>query len=240
MDDKIQILKQWLEESNYTVIFTGAGMSTESGLPDFRSASSGLWKDQDPMRLVSTEAMQNNRYEFIEFYQNRIEKIDKYKPNIGHEVLAQWEREGKLNAIITQNVDGFHQEAGSKNVAELHGSLRTCHCLECRDIFPIARFMEQNLSCECGGFIRPSIVLFGERLPEAALIQAARETKKAELFIVLGSSLNVSPANFFPQEAKENEAKLVIINMEPTGMDDVADLMIYHRKIGEVLQELIQ
>ncbi|MDR6999275.1 NAD-dependent protein deacylase [Neobacillus niacini] len=240
MEDQIHTLKQWIENSKYTVIFTGAGMSTESGLPDFRSASTGIWKDQNPMKLASTDAMKNNRYGFIEFYQNRVEEVEKYKPHFGHEVLAQWEQEGKLKAIITQNIDGFHQEAGSKNVVELHGTLRKCHCSECKETFPILRFMEEKLSCECGGFIRPSVVLFGERLMEVSLIHAVRETKQAELFIVLGSSLNVSPANFFPIEAKENEAKLVIINMEPTEMDDLADLVIPQRKIGEVLQELSQ
>ncbi|MED3561962.1 NAD-dependent protein deacylase [Bacillus xiapuensis] len=238
MEDQIQSLKQMMEKSNYTVIFTGAGMSTESGLPDFRSASAGIWNDQNPMILASTEAMKDNRYGFIEFYQHRIEIAEKYKPNIGHEILAKWEQEGKLKAIITQNVDGFHQAAGCQNVIELHGTLRTCHCSECETIFPIVRFLEERLGCECGGFIRPSVVLFGEKLPKKALVQAVNETKKAELYIVLGSSLSISPANFFPIEAKENGAKLVIINMEPTEMDDLADLVIHQRKIGELLREL--
>jgi NAD-dependent deacetylase len=240
MSKNIQTLKQWLEESTYTVVFTGAGMSTESGLPDFRSSLTGLWNNQNPMKLASVEAMEKNRYGFIEFYQHRIENLKRYVPNVGHEILAKWEREGKLQAIISQNVDGYHQAAGSKSVSELHGTLRTCHCSDCHRVFPIQRFMKEDLACECGGFIRPSIVLFGERLPEDALIKAAMETKKADLFIVLGSSLSVSPANFFPVEAKEHRARVVIINMEPTEMDDIANMVIHERKIGEILTELDQ
>jgi len=238
LGNEILTLKKWLEESKYTVVFTGAGISTESGLPDFRSSSAGLWKDQNLMKLASIDAINHNRYGFIEFYQHRVENVQKYKPNIGHEILVKWEREGKLKSIITQNVDGYHQEAGSQVVAELHGTLRTCHCSECGMVFDITRFMEKDFSCECGGFIRPSIVLFGEMLPEEALVQAARETKEAELFIVLGSSLSVSPANFFLVEASEHGAKIVIINEEETEMEDIAHLVIHNRKISEVLKDL--
>jgi NAD-dependent deacetylase len=238
MDKDIQTLKQWLEESKYTVVLTGAGTSTESGLPDFRSADTGLWKGRNPMKLASIEEMENNRHEFLDFYQYRVEELLKYSPNSGHEILAKWEKEGKLNAIITQNVDGYHQLADSKNVSEIHGTLRICHCSECQTVYPISRFMETKLICDCGNFIRPSVVLFGEMLPEKALLQSQQEAQKAELFIVLGSSLTVSPANFFPIDAKENGAKLVIINMERTEFDHLADLVINNRKIGEVLKGL--
>jgi NAD-dependent deacetylase len=226
MKNSIDTMKQWLAESSYTVCFTGAGMSTESGLPDFRSASTGLWKNQNPMKLASTEAMKHNPSEFIEFYRQRIENHQKHTSHIGHEILAKWEKEGELQAIITQNVDGFHHLAGSQNVSELHGTLRTCHCSQCETVYPIARFLDEDLLCECGGFIRPSVVLFGEMLPEKALFQSQQESLKAELFIVLGSSLTVSPANFFPLDAKENGARLVIINRERTEYDHLADLVI--------------
>jgi NAD-dependent deacetylase len=234
----IQTLKKWLAESKYTVVLTGAGTSTESGLPDFRSAATGLWENKNPMKLASVEAMENNRAVFVDFYQYRVEELLKYSPNRGHEILAKWEHEGKIKSIITQNVDGYHQAAGSVNVSEIHGTLRTCHCSDCNAIFPIARFIKGNLVCECGNFIRPSVVLFGEMLPEKALLQSQQEAAKAELFIVLGSSLRVSPANYFPLDAKENGAKLVIINMERTEFDHLADLVINNRFIGEVLQEL--
>lgn len=238
MSNDLQTLKQWLTESKYTVVLSGAGISTESGLPDFRSARAGLWKYRDQMKLASTDAMKKNRDEFVEFYQYRVEELLKYAPNIGHQILAKWESEGKLQSIITQNVDGFHQLAGSQSLAELHGTLRSCHCSGCRKSYPIASFLENDLTCDCGNFIRPSVVLFGESLPEKSVLQATLETRKAELFIVLGSSLSVSPANYFPMDAKENGAKLVIINMEQTEMDDLADMVINKRKIGEVLQEL--
>ncbi|MHC0036314.1 NAD-dependent protein deacylase [Pseudoneobacillus sp. C159] len=238
MENSIQTLKKWLAESQYTVIFTGAGMSTESGIPDFRSATTGIWKHKDPMKLASTNAMKNHREDFIEFYRHRIDNLGNLEPNTGHHILAKWEQEGKIKAIITQNVDGFHQKAGSENVSELHGTLRSCHCDECGEVYSISRFMEEDLTCACGGFIRPGVVLFGESLPANSFHEAGVETNRADLFIVLGSSLSVAPANYFPVDAKRNGAKLVIINMEPTDLDSLADIVINDRKIGGVLQEL--
>lgn len=232
------LLSTLMKESNYTVVFTGAGMSTESGLPDFRSSKTGLWKQVDPTKLASIDALENNRESFIQFYHKRIQAIHNYKPHRGHEILGKWERAGLIQAIITQNVDGFHQQAGSRNVTELHGTLRTVHCHACGKTFPNQEFINGKFHCDCGGFLRPSVVLFGETLPYDAIQKAEEETEKAELFIVLGSSLTVSPANFFPVEAKQNGAKLVIINLEPTDYDDLADLVIHNRKIGEVLQEI--
>ncbi|PWA07705.1 NAD-dependent protein deacylase [Pueribacillus theae] len=232
------MLAQWLRESTHTVVFTGAGMSTESGLPDFRSARTGLWNKVDPTRLASIDALERNREEFLTFYQKRLQSVQDYKPHAGHELLAKWEKMGLVQAIITQNVDGFHHQAGSENVIELHGTLRTVHCHKCGRSYPSRVFAEGNHTCECSGFLRPSVVLFGEMLPYGAVEQAEVETGKADLFIVLGSSLTVSPANFFPVEAKENGAKLVIVNMEETDYDDMADLVIHDRKIGEVLQEV--
>lgn len=231
------MLAALLKESKYTVVFTGAGMSTESGLPDFRSAK-GLWKQVDPTKLASIDALENNRDEFIQFYHKRMQAIHKYKPHRGHEILGKWEQEGYIQAIITQNVDGFHQRAGSKNVTELHGSLRTVHCHTCGKKYPSSEFIAGRFNCDCGGFLRPSVVLFGEMLPFDAVQKADEETAKAELFIVLGSSLTVYPANSFPVDAKKNGAKLVIVNMEPTEYDDLADFVIHDRKIGEVLQEI--
>lgn len=237
-NQKIVELKQCIKDSSYTVIFTGAGMSTEAGLPDFRSASSGMWNTFNPAELATIGAMKNNREQFIQFYRNRVRGLEACQPHEGHDLLAKWEAEGKVKAIITQNVDGFHHTAGSKKVEELHGTLRTCHCHVCGKVYPIKRFMEEDLTCYCGGFIRPSVVLFGEALPEDALEHAATEAKKNDLFIVLGSSLSVSPANYFPIEAKRNGAKLVIINMEKTDLDGTADLVINNEKIGKILREL--
>lgn len=232
------MLKKLLENSKYTVVFTGAGMSTESGLPDFRSAAKGLWKMKDPVKYASTDALYNNRDEFAKFYRMRIENLLKYKPHKGHFILADLEDKGIVKSIITQNVDGYHKKAGSKNVMELHGKIYELYCLSCGAIYPCERYLEEDgTKCSCGGFIRPSVVLFGEGLPEEAMDKAYGETMKADLFIVLGSSLSVSPANQYPLIAKRNGAKLAIINMEPTIMDNYFDIVINNQSIGEYLEQ---
>jgi NAD-dependent deacetylase len=232
------MLERWLKESSYTVVFTGAGMSTESGLPDFRSTKSGLWRTKNPQQLASTYGMQHNRDEFIAFYQYRIRTLLECQPHIGHTILANWQTRGLIHQIITQNVDGFHQRAGSTNVIELHGTLRTVHCSRCKQTYDAKRYVDEQLKCTCGGFLRPSVVLFGEPLPHDAFEQAWTAAERADLWIVLGSSLQVSPANELPVAAKRGGAKLVIVNMEPTPLDDWADLLIHDRKIGEMLQEI--
>lgn len=235
---KVDQFKQLLKDSHYPVILSGAGMSTESGLPDFRSATKGMWKGVDPLSLASVDALVNSRENFIKFYTKRIQDIKGVHPNRGHKVLAKLENIGKVKCIITQNVDGFHHTAGSMNVAELHGSLRHCHCHACKREYSNDQFLAGVYQCSCGGSIRPSVVLFGEYLPEEAMDVAQMESEKADLFIVLGSSLSVSPANLFPQVAKENGAKLVIINIERTELDFLADLVIHDLKIGELFQEI--
>ena len=194
-------------------------MATESGVPDFRSAENGIWKNQDPFKLASTGAITEHPDKFIEFYTNRIKDLQQIHPNQGHEILALWEDQGIIQSIITQNVDGLHEAAGSSRVFELHGSLAKSHCQKCRHPYNKEAFLTGNGRCTCGGMIRPSVVLFGEVLPEEAFAAAIRETEKADLFLVLGSSLSVSPANHFPVLAKENGAKLAIVNKEPTELD---------------------
>ncbi|WP_010529753.1 NAD-dependent protein deacylase [Lentibacillus jeotgali] len=230
-------MKHWLNESNHAVVFTGAGMSTESGLPDFRSANQGLWNQKDPSKIASTEALNNNVDEFIEFYRTRVLNVKDYKPHKGHHILADWENQGLIQSIITQNVDGFHQEAGSQNVAELHGTLTKLHCQSCGDEYRSEEYVDQEYYCACGGILRPSITLFGEMLPQDAFQLALAESEKADLFIVLGSSLSVTPANQFPLIAKENGARLVIVNRDPTESDKFADEVIHSREIGGVLEE---
>ncbi len=231
------MLEKWLDEAKYTVVFTGAGMSTESGLPDFRSQE-GLWRKKDPAKIASTDALNHNVEDFIAFYRERVLGVKEYGPHIGHEILAKWEENGKVQSIITQNVDGFHQVAGSKRVAELHGTLQKLHCEKCGREYDGSAYMKETFYCECGGVLRPSIVLFGESLPQDAFAFALEETEKADLFIVLGSSLTVTPANQFPMLAKENGAKLVIVNQDDTPFDRYADLMIQDKKIGELLREV--
>lgn len=213
-------------------------MSTESGLPDFRSANTGLWEKEDPTRVASTEALNRDVEKFFQFYRERVLGVKDCKPHNGHEILVKWEQEGIIQSIITQNVDGFHEVAGSQKVMELHGTLQEVHCQTCGKVYGNEMYEAENFYCTCGGKLRPSVVLFGEGLPEDAFMQAVEESRKADLFIVLGSSLTVTPANQFPLIAKENGAKLIIINLEPTSFDRYADIVINDRKIGEVLEEM--
>lgn len=234
----LETLLKLLTTSTYTIVYTGAGMSTESGLPDFRSKSRGLWTKFNPDELANVHALLHNTKEFSEFYQYRLSEINKYKPHEGHFILGNWEKQGLIKGVITQNVDGFHSDAGSKNVMELHGSFRSLHCHNCGKETDRMTYLQGTYECECGGTIRPGIVLFGESLPQKTFQQAEEETMKADLFIVMGSSLSVSPANMFPLQAKENGAKLVIVNREPTQLDHYADHLIQDQSIKELLMKM--
>lgn len=225
-----------LQQSEHAVVFTGAGMSTASGIPDYRSKT-GLWRKKDPSKLASIEAMETNRDEFIQFYKERLQLYKSKSPNEGHYLLAKWEKEGKIQSIITQNIDGFHLLAGSKNVIELHGTLQTFHCHNCGQRFLNDVYLKNQYYCGCGGFIRPSITLFGELLSEDAFRDAELECEKADIMIVLGSSLTVRPANEIPFLAKRMGAVLVIVNQEQTDFDEWADF-VFHNDILQFLNEL--
>ncbi len=227
-----------LKQAESTLIFTGAGMSTESGLPDFRSKDRGLWERFNPDELANVNALIDNPKEFTEFYQYRLSEIDKYKPHEGHYILGEWEEAGLIDGIITQNVDGFHSDAGNQDVMELHGSFRKLHCHNCRKEVKRKDYLAGKTSCSCGGIIRPGIVLFGESLPQHTFRQAEIDTNECDLFIVLGSSLSVSPANMFPMLAKESGAKLVIVNREATELDAIADYIVRDKTIKDLLIQL--
>jgi NAD-dependent deacetylase len=219
-----------------TVVLTGAGMSTASGLPDFRG-DQGLWKNRDPRRLASIAAMENSPEEFYEFYRERIRALLDVRPNRGHEILAWWEQEGYLRGIITQNVDRLHQEAGSLKVWELHGTLREVRCSRCRRRHESELLLERTDCPHCGWSLRPGVVLFGEYLPEEALEKAEELATSCGCFLVLGSSLEVSPANWYPSLAKRSGAELYIVNKTPTPLDSRADGVI-HSDIIETLEEI--
>lgn len=238
MKKELALLCGWMRTSSNVVVFTGAGMSTESGLPDFRSKD-GMWKNIDPRELASVRAMNVNTKAFYEFYKMRVEALSNAEPHDGHFILADWEKRNRVKHIITQNVDGFHQRAGSKSVSELHGSLRISKCNDCKKEYPAEKLIEKDFPrCDnCSGKIRPGVVLFGESLPLDALEAADHESSNSELFIVIGSSLEVSPANYFPVKAKNSGARLAIINLDETKLDDFADIVI-RGKTKEVLQEL--
>lgn len=155
----------------------------------------------------------------------------------GYDILSNWGERGLLRSVITQNTDGLHELAGNPNVIPIHGTIRELHCEACGTSYPEQRYLDREVQCDCGGRIRPSVVLFGEMLDEHAMRAAERAAQQADLFLVLGSSLVVSPANWLPRLAREHGARLVIVNLEPTPLDELAEHVIHGRKIGEVLQE---
>ncbi len=227
-------LSRLLRTSGPAVIFTGAGMSTESGLPDFRSAG-GLWRNRRFEELASRESMAERYDEFVAFYRWRMEMLREHEPHAGHRVLADWQRRGLAGTLITQNVDGYHTAAGARDVLELHGTLRRVRCETCEAEATGDDFLAPNgEACACGGRRRPGVVLFGEMLPEEALSAAVRASRRARLFIVLGSSLLVSPANLLPEMALDAGARLVIVNRDPTPLGPRATLEI-RTSIGEIL-----
>jgi NAD-dependent deacetylase len=229
-----------IRESDEIVVFTGAGISTESGIPDFRSPG-GLWTRYQPVTFqeyLSSEAAR------VEAWQRRLENYEAYKnakPNIGHYFLRSLDQKGKLIGLITQNVDGLHSEAGlaEKKIVELHGTNRRVICLKCDKSFDpdevIKRLVGDFSSpkCDaCSGILKAATISFGQAMPPEAMRQAQEWTERAAVFIVMGSSLQVQPAASFPITAKRNGALLAIINREPTPLDEYADF-VHHGAIGE-------
>ncbi|WP_341299454.1 NAD-dependent deacylase [Lysinibacillus sp. FSL H8-0500] len=229
----IERLREWLHASTNTVILTGAGMSTESGIPDFRSAS-GWWNNIDPRTVATTEALAQNYALFHEFYKMRIENLAKAMPHEGHHILADWEKSGMVSLIATQNVDGFHQLAGSQRVEELHGSIRTIRCDRCQQAAAMEHFFDKIECIHCGGQLRPNVVLFGESLPQASWHISIEAIKAAELVLVIGTSLEVYPVNQLPMMTT---GKTVYINLDVSQHKTQFDLTIAG-KIKEVLQQL--
>ena len=230
--EKTKEIAELLAKGN-CVIFSGAGLSTESGLADFRSKN-GLWKKHDPSRYCSVDCLESNYEEFLEFYKARLMVPKGTEPNIGHKLVAKWEANNLVKGVITQNIDSLHQAAGSKVIAELHGGLEPIYCHRCGAKSEVHDFVSGTPCRKCGGHLRTSIVLFGESLPEKDFSLAGRLTQEAQTMIVLGSSLTVSPANMFPQMAKNKGSKLVIINRDTTALDYLADIVL-HTGIGEAL-----
>ena len=239
-----EVAAAW-NQAKSVVVFTGAGMSTESGLPDFRSKQ-GLWK-QRPESLATLDALRRTPNEFYFFYQWRIRRLWEIEPNAGHNTLAILEQKGKLQQIVTQNVDGLHQRSGNQRISELHGTLKTVSCLKCRraydnrQLLPVQDGWEEayqtgsyqhGAECfcpHCQGNLRPDVVLFGEALPEEAWQQSLHYSRSADLFIVIGSSLLVSPANVLPRAAVEAGSKLLILNQDETPLDSLAHWRLFSK-----------
>lgn len=243
MENEERLIRE-LRQVERLVVLTGAGMSTESGLPDFRSEE-GLWRKYRPEYLASVDALDRNPLLFYEFYRQRLELLDRVGPNAGHLALAELEREGKLRSIVTQNVDGLHTEAGNRNVIEIHGSLRKAHCHRCGRPHPVETLRRTVIElndlprCECGGLIRPGIVLFGELLPEEAYSQAVAAVENCDALLVIGTSLQVYPAASLPEIALDHGARLWILNLMPTPYDRLADLVVT-AKAAEVLARVVE
>jgi NAD-dependent deacetylase len=239
---EVERIAEMILESKKVVALTGAGISTESGIPDFRGPQ-GLWKQVDP-RTSTIQFFRQFPDVFWQFMVDRLGSMVRAEPNRAHYALAELERMGKLSSVITQNVDGLHIKAGSRNVIELHGNVREAVCLSCGKVVPMEEAMGKVKRgylpprCECGGVLKPNVVLFNEPLPEEAYRRALLESGTCDLMLVVGTSLQVYPAAYLPVVAKQRGARLVIINMEPTPLDDVADVAI-HAKAGEALPAIV-
>ena len=238
MDAKIAQLKEWIDGSDNVVFFGGAGVSTESGIPDFRSVD-GLYNQKwkyPPETILSHSFFTRNPEEYYRFHREKL-VINGVKPNRAHLRLAELEKEGKVRAVVTQNIDGLHQAAGSKKVLELHGSILRAYCSRCGRPYP-AEEMNKGTGvpkCQCGGVIRPDIVLYEEPLNDEIVSEAVHYIRDAEVLIIGGTSLNVYPAAGLINYYRGN--KLVLINLSETPYDGQADLVI-HEKIGEVFGQI--
>ena len=236
--DTIQTLQEWIDSSDNIVFFGGAGVSTESGIPDFRSVD-GLYHqeyDYPPETMLSRTFYERKPEEFYRFYRNKMLYLDAM-PNEAHRKLAELEQSGRLRAVITQNIDGLHQKAGSREVLELHGSVLRNYCSRCGRFYPVEAVTQSEgvPHCECGGKIKPDVVLYEEGLDQKILSKAVKYIEKADILIIGGTSLVVYPAAARIDYYRGD--KLVLINKAPTGMDDKADLLV-QGSIGEIMSQI--
>lgn len=238
MPSKIETLKSWIEQAHRAVFFGGAGVSTESGIPDFRSVD-GLYHqkfDYPPETIISRSFFDRRPEEFFKFYREKMLPLD-FEPNVTHRVLARLEQEGHLAAVVTQNIDGLHQKAGSRRVFELHGSVLRNYCMRCGRAYP-ATFIRDCPGvprCDCGGIVKPDVVLYEEPLDEKTLTGAVKAISRADLLIVGGTSLTVYPAAGLLRYYGGD--RLVLINRDETPYDNEASLVL-HESLGEVFSRL--
>ena len=232
--DKLETLKQWINESNRIVFFGGAGVSTESGIPDFRSVD-GLYNQKfeyPPETIISHTFYERKPEYFFRFYREKMMPLG-FEPNVTHRVLARWEAEGKLSAVVTQNIDGLHQKAGSQRVLELHGSILRNYCQRCGKVHS-AEFVKNCdgvPKCACGGTVKPDVVLYEEPLNQRTIFDSVEAIADADLLIVAGTSLTVYPAAGLVDYYRGD--RLVLINRDATPYDDRADL-VFHENLGAI------
>jgi len=231
IDAQLKQLAGWIEEARYAIALTGAGVSTESGIPDFRGADCGLWKMVDPFKVASIDGFFSDTHGFYDFWLWRFAKLSSAAPNITHLSLARLESRGLLKAIITQNIDNLHHLAGTTRLYEVHGNYTRGVCIDCHNKIDTAKILakvsrEKLARCDdCGGLLKPDVVLFGEMLPPA-FMDGLKEVLRADLLLVLGSSLEVYPVADLVPQAKQNGARVVVLNREETPFDGSANLVI--------------
>ena len=236
--ENLEKLRKWISESNRIVFFGGAGVSTESGIPDFRSVD-GLYSqkfDYPPETIISHTFYKKRPEYFFRFYREKMLPLG-FEPNITHKVLSRWEQEGKLSAVVTQNIDGLHQKAGSQRVYELHGSVLRNYCVRCGK-FHSAEFVRDCdgvPKCTCGGTVKPDVVLYEESLNQDTIEKAVGAIATADLLIVAGTSLTVYPAAGLIHYYRGN--RLVLINRDATPFDSQADL-VFHETLGNIFSQL--
>lgn len=241
----IRCARDIIRGCKHGVVLTGAGISTPSGIPDFRSPDIGLWSKFDPMEVASLSAF---RYDPVEFYKNLrglTELVFSAYPNAAHTAIARLEQAGYIHTVITQNVDLLHQRAGSKNVLEVHGTFRTLTCVWCFTKVSsedyIGPYLQEGLvpTCpKCGHYLKPDLVLFGEQLPSQTWLKALQASRNCDLMIVAGSSLEVLPVAGLPMRALENGAHLILINFSQTYLDVRADV-VFHQDVDTILPSLV-
>jgi NAD-dependent deacetylase len=243
--DRLEMARKLVSRSKKIVALTGAGISVDSGIPDFRSEG-GLWERYDPHEYATIESFNKNPIKFWTMGRELAETILQAEPNSAHLGLSKLETEKKLIGIITQNIDNLHQAAGSEHIVELHGNYLKAHCIDCSKEF-VGEAVHQSVvkgeippRCDaCDGVLKSEAILFGEPLPEKAMEEAVELCRKTDLMLVIGSSLSIYPAAFLPQLAKNSGAKIVLVNLEGINRDNVADIVIQGRAT-EIVPKLVE
>lgn len=246
VEKSIEQAASLISHASYVVAFTGAGVSTDSGIPDYRSAESGIWNDVDQLRIASIHGFKQDPSAFYHWVRPLTDTILKAQPNPAHHALVQLENAGLLKAIITQNIDMLHTRAGNTLVYELHGHMRTGTCIHCFQKYDGKKMLHAYLETgeiprctQCSkGVIKPDVILFGEQLPIRVFQSAQEATRQSDLMIIIGSSLEVAPASDIPVLAARTGAKIVIINLEPTPADSMADVVI-HARAADILPRIV-
>ena len=245
MDKKIQLIARKIREGGKNIVFTGAGISTESGIPDFRSQG-GIWDRFRPVYFDEFMNSREAREEYWRRWQELYQGIQRARPNAGHTAIARLDQLGLLKAVITQNVDGLHHESGlaAEKIVELHGNTRRIRCMSCRNMTSTEEIQARLNSgdtapeCECGGYLKPDTISFGQAMPLDAVEKAAVLAQTSDFFMVVGSTLLVQPAAHMPVYAKQNNAFLAIVNLSETPCDNMCDVLI-RAEAGSVLQRII-